>query len=265
MTYTAYRTKEKIVIDGKLNEKAWSLAPKSPRFVDINNGEPALYDTQVAVLWDDEYLYVGYWVEEPYVSATFTKQDELLFNENNVELFIDGGDTYYEFEINALNTIYEVFFIWKDAYKRGGKFDVPEFDVHERDAYTFGGNHDRISKYFWDGTHPRGLRWAFRDWDFPGLKTAVHVDGKINDKSHIDKGWTVELAFPWAGMKWLANGRSLPPQEGDEWKFQFARYEKLISLEKNVGWAWDPTGSDDNHKPEKFTPINFSKKYVQDL
>lgn len=56
-----------------------------------------------------------------------------------------------------------------------------------------------------------------------------------------------------------------PPQEGDIWKFQFARYDKLISLGKNVGWAWDPIGSDDNHIPEKFTPIKFSKKIVEDL
>lgn len=265
MNYIAYQTNEQITIDGNLNKSAWNLAPKSPRFVDIVTGKPALYNTKAAMLWDDEYLYVGYWIEEPYVSASFTKRDDLLFNENNVELFIDGGDTYYEFEINALNTIYEVFFIWKDAYKIGGKFDVPEFNVHERDAYTFGGNHDRISKYFWKGTHSRGLRWAFRDWDLPGLKTAVQVDGKINDDSHVDNGWTVEIALPWKGMKWLANGRSLPPEEGDEWKFQFARYEKLKSLEQNVGWAWHSTYSDDNHRPEKFTPVTFSEKRIEDI
>src|SRR5699024_11875779 len=81
------------------------------------NGEPALYDTRTAVLWDDDYLYVGFWVEEPYVQAKITERDEPIFSENNVEVFIDGGDTYYEFEINALNTIYEVFFIWKNAYR----------------------------------------------------------------------------------------------------------------------------------------------------
>lgn len=265
MTYTAYRTKEKIVVDGKLNEKAWELAPKSPRFVDIVNGEPALYDTRSAVLWDDEYLYIGFWVEEPFVQAEFTERDSLIFNENDVEIFIDGGDTYYEFEVNALNTIYEVFFIWKDAYKRDGKFDVPEFNLYDRDVYTFGGNHDRTGTNFWTGTHPRGLRYAFKDWDLPGLKSAVHVDGKINDNTHRDNGWTVELALPWEGMKWLANGRSLPPTKGDEWKIQFSRYEKLVGLNKNVGWAWDPVGSDDNHKPEAFTPITFSDVNVEDL
>lgn len=268
MTYIAYKTREKIVIDGKLNEKAWELAPKSPRFVDIITGEPAIYDTRCAVLWDDEYLYIGYWVEEPFVQATYTERDSLLFNENNVELFVDGGDTYYELEINALNTIYEVFFIWKDAYKKDGKYDVPEFNLYEREAYTFGGNHDRQGPHFWKGTHPRGLRYAFTDWDFPGLVTAVHVDGKINDPTHVDKGWTVELALPWEGMKWLANGRPLPPKDGDEWRFQFSRYEKLHGLNgppQNVGWAWDPAGSDDNHRPEKFTPVTFSTKFIEDL
>ena len=229
--------------------------------------DPAIYDTRCALLWDEDYLYVGYWVEEPFVQASMTERDSLLFNENNVELFIDGGDTYYELEINAFNTIYEVFFIWKDAYLRNRELYQPEFDLYTRDVYTFGGNHDRTGMHFWTGTHPRGLRYAFRDWDFPGLKTAVHVDGKINDPAHVDKGWTVELALPWKGMYWLANGRSLPPQEGDVWRFQFSRYEKLMGLNgppKNVGWSWDVVGSDDNHRPEKFTPITFSTKYIED-
>jgi hypothetical protein len=36
--------------------------------------------------------------------------------------------------------------------------------------------------------------------NLPRLR-AVHVDGKINHNSVADKGWTVELAFPWKGMK----------------------------------------------------------------
>jgi hypothetical protein len=263
--YTCYRTKEKIKIDGQLSEKAWKLAPKSPRFVEVVSGAPAIYDTRSALLWDDDYLYIGFWIEEPFVEAYQTERDSLIFLENDVEVFIDGGDAYYEFEINALNTVYEVFMIWKDAYRRGGEFDVPEFDVLERDAYTFGGNDDRSGEHFWKGTHPRGLRWAFRDWDFPGLKTAVHIEGKLNDKSTIDKGWKVELAFPWQGMKWLANGRSLPPKEGDEWRIQFARYEKLISTGAHVGWTWDKIGWADNHRPEAFTRIIFSNSNVEDV
>lgn len=263
--YVCHRTRSPITVDGRLDERGWLLAPKSPRFVEVVTGAPALYDTRAAALWDDRYLYIGFWIEEPYVAASVTERDALVFLENDVEIFIDGGDTYYELEINALNTIYEVFFIWRDAYKRGGKYDVPQFDVAERQAYTFGGNHDRTREHFWRGTHPRGLRWAFRDWDFPGLKTAVHIDGKLNDVSTVDKGWSVEVALPWEGMGWLANGRSLPPREGDEWGIQFARYEKLISDGTHQGWTWDRIGSDDNHRPEAFTRVRFSTSYTEDL
>lgn len=262
--YLCRRAAGPIAVDGRLDEPDWQRATRSPRFVDVVSGAPGLYDTRAAALWDDEALYVGFWVEEPCVQATLTERDSLIFMENDVEVFIDGGDAYYEFEINALGTIYEVFFIWQDAYRRGGRFDVPEFDLIDRQALSFGGNHDRDGFHFWRGSHPRGPRWAFRFWDFPGLRSAVHVDGALNDCSAPHRGWTVELAFPWAGMGWLADGRSLPPQEGDEWRIFFGRYQKLSLSGATVhaGWSWDPIGSGDNHVPEKFTPIRFTTASV---
>src|SRR5574342_67386 len=124
--YTCYRTRHPLEIDGNLTETAWERAPKSPRFVDMVTGNPAFFDTRAAALWDNDNLYIGFWVEEPFVEAHLTERDSLVFMENDVEVFIDGGDCYYEFEINALNTVYEVLFIWQDAYRRGGRFDRPE-------------------------------------------------------------------------------------------------------------------------------------------
>lgn len=265
--YTCYRTHTPLAIDGRPEEAAWQKAPRSQRFIDVIGGTPGLYDTRAALLWDDDNLYIAFWCEEPYPSATITERDGLLWFENDVEVFIDGGDTYYEFQINALNTIYEVFYIWRDAYVKGGRFDAPEFDIFEQNALTFGGNHDRSGEYFWRGSHPRGSRWVFRGWDFPGLRTAVHIDGKLNDDTVVSKGWTLELAFPWYGMKWLADGRSLPPAEGDIWRLFLGRFEKLMlnGKETHVGWAWDKIGTDDNHYPERFTEICFTSQYVEDL
>jgi hypothetical protein len=48
--YTAYRVSEPIRVDGWLDEKSWQQAPRSPRFVDILTGKPALYDTRASVL-----------------------------------------------------------------------------------------------------------------------------------------------------------------------------------------------------------------------
>lgn len=230
-------------------------------------GAPAPFDTRAAALWDDENLYIGFWIQEPYVQASLTERDSLVFMENDVEVFIDGGDCYYEFEINALNTIYEVFFIWRDAYTRGSAFDVPEFDLLTRKALSFAGNYDRDGKTFWWGTHPRGARWAFLDWDFPGLRSAVYVDGKLNDPSSADTGWRVELALPWEGMKWLANGRALPPREGDEWRIFFGRFEKLevggTLSQPQPAWSWNRHGVLDTHLPEHFTRVCFSNEVVK--
>jgi hypothetical protein len=264
--YPCYRTRSTLKIDGKLDEPAWQKAPKSPRFIDVVTGSKSLYDTRSALLWDNDYLYIGFWCEEPYPEAHLVQRDSLIWFENDVEVFIDGGDTYYEFEINALNTIYEVFYIWQDAYARGSRFDIPEFDIFARKALSFGGNFDRTGEYFWQGSHPRKNRWVYRDWDFPGLVTAVHIDGKLNDDTVVSKGWSVELAYPWQGMKWLANGRSLPPVDGDTWRIFLGRYEKLVlsGHETHVGWSWDKIGSGDNHYPEKFTPITFCDQYIED-
>src|SRR5437868_5284100 len=146
--YECLRTESEIVIDGDLTKASWRSAPRSPRFVDMVTGDPGHFDTTAAALWDDRNLYVAFWIEEPFVEARLTERDSLIFNENDVEVFIDGGDYYYEFEINALGTVYEVFFIWDDALRRGSKLDVPEFDVRSRRALSFGGNFDRQGKTF---------------------------------------------------------------------------------------------------------------------
>ena len=267
MTYTCYKTKTPIAIDGKIDKKVWDKAPWSPRFVDLISGQPAFFDTRVKCLWDERNLYVAFWAQEPFVAGQLTERDSIIFGENDLEVFIDGGDTYYEFEINALNTVYEVFYIYRDAYKKGGRFDVPEFDLIENRARSFGGNYDRSIDHFWRGKHRRGDKWAFINWDFPGLQTAVRVDGVINDPTHIDNGWSCELAFPWAGMKWLDDGKTLPPIDGQTMRLLFARFEQLPVGGKHVscGWGLDPVGDNDNHAPERFSTVLFSERYAEEL
>ena len=245
-------------LDGSLSDPAWSHAERSPCFVDMASGAPAVLRTEAAVLWSDEHLLVGFWVEEPYPTATLTTRDSLLFRENDLELFIDGGDCYYELEINALGTIYEVLFIWRDSYE---KFDASQFDVHRRQALTFGGDFDRTPEHFWTGNHPRGVRWAFRDFDMPGLRTAVQLDGTLNDPHVRSKGYTVEVSIPWASLTLLAGGRSVPPEDGEVWRMFFGRFQQLEIGGKQVQAAWcvDPHGRYDTHMPEQFTPVVFRR------
>lgn len=261
-SYTCLRTPLPVKVDGNLDKPAWNRAPRSERFVDLVTGRPALLDTRMAALWDDEYFYLAFWVEEPDVRAHLSKRDSFLWLENDVEVFIAGPDCYYELQVNALGTIYEVFYIWQEALKPGGYFDRPEFDLYRRQVDVLGGYQD-ASRW---GRHPRGRRWAFLDWDFPGLKWAVRVEGTLNDSTDIDRGWTVELAFPWKGMEVLAQGRPLPPGDGDVWRMSFSRFEALEAgghrLEPSAGWALNAHGVYDSHIPECFSRVIFSRKEI---
>jgi hypothetical protein len=255
--YIAHKVSEPIRIDGLPDEKSWQAAPQSPRFVDIITGKPAMYDTRAAVLWDDENLYVAYWVEEPNVAATLTEYGSLIYQNNDIELFIAGRDAYYEFELNALNTVYEVFFVWEDDYQSGGFAEAPEFLRNVPKVRPFNGVAFK--------NHPRGKRIGFWNWRFPGLKSAVHVDGTLNDGADRDRGWTVEIALPWAGMKWLAlaDGRALPPRDGDVWRIDFSRfnlYKAPPPATDSGGWFWSPHGIWDSHIPECFPYIHFSTR-----
>ncbi len=57
----AVRTTGAIHLDGKLNEPEWALAPVTDSFtqIDPSEGKPASQRTEVRVLYDDKFLYVG--------------------------------------------------------------------------------------------------------------------------------------------------------------------------------------------------------------
>jgi len=250
--YTAYKISDAPMIDGKLEEAFWKNASRSKSFTDLISGADAYLDTRAAVLWDDQNLYVGYWIEEPHVTATLTRRDAPIYQDNDVELFIAGPDGYYEFEINAFGTIYEVLFFWLDAFEKKGYHNRPEFDRSAEGAKPFNGVAYK---------HPRGRRIGFWNWDMPGLRSAVYIDGTINNNQDKDKGWTVEIAIPWSSLKILAegDGRALPPSEGDTWRMDFSRFNvKKGTANDSGGWAWSSHGVWDSHVPECFTYIEFS-------
>ena len=256
-SYTSFRISEMITIDGNLDEPIWQRAAQSPRFVDILTGKPTIHSTRAMVVWDATNLYVAYRIEEPFVRAKYTNQNDPIYYDNDVEFFIAGRDAYYEFEMNAFNTCYEVFFIWEEAYDSGGFGKAPEFA--RANLVPFNGVDFK--------THPRGGRLGNFKWMYPGKRTAVHVDGTINKDDDRDRGWTAELAFPWKGLEWLAKteGRSLPPKEGDVWRMDFSRfntYKEAPPAKDSGGWVWTRHGVWDSHIPECFVKVRFSTNVV---
>lgn len=134
---------------------------------------------------------------------------------------------------------------------------MPELDRSRKEVSSIPFNGVGFQK------HPSGLRYAFLKWDFPEAITAAAIDGTVNGNSDRDRGWTVELAFPWSGMKAVAlgNSGSIPPEDGDTWRMDFSRFNQFKETPParvSQGCAWSHHGCWDSHIPEVFPFITFS-------
>jgi hypothetical protein len=108
----AVRTTQEIHVDGVLNEAAWNLAVPAAGFrqEEPNEGEPASEKTEVRVLYDDKYFYVGiraFDSEPERVNARELTRDASFSNDDKIEVLLD---TYhdrrnaYRFAVNPLGT-----------------------------------------------------------------------------------------------------------------------------------------------------------------
>lgn len=232
--YVCYHAPSAVEIDGDLKDAAWEAAPWSDAFVDIEGDKKPKprFRTRVKMLWDDEALYIAAEMEEPHLWANLKNHDDIIFLDNDFEVFLDpDGDNhnYGELELNALNTTWDLFL--GKPYKDGGP--------------------------------------AIHAWEIVGLQTAVKLDGTLNDPRDSDKGWTLEIRWPWKGLRELANTKKtpMPPKDGDNWRINFSRvewdtevadgkYKKTSKVEHN--WVWSPQGVIDMHRPERWGYLQFS-------
>ena len=81
--------------------EAWAHAPWTDQFVDIegNRKPEPCWQTRAKMLWDDEAIYVGVWMEEPQVVATLREQNSVIFHDNDLEVFVDvraSNHNYYK-------------------------------------------------------------------------------------------------------------------------------------------------------------------------
>ncbi len=78
-----------ITLDGALDEAAWSAAPLATNFVqnDPREGQPATYDTEVRVLYDDAALYFG-------VFAKDAEPGQLIVNDLKKDYNTGGSDGF---------------------------------------------------------------------------------------------------------------------------------------------------------------------------
>ena len=124
--YVCYRAENPPKIDGRLDDKVWKSAPSTVEFADIEGPDHPRprFRTTAKMMWDADYFYIAVQMEEPHVWGTLIKHDSVIFHDNDFEVFIDpNGDNhqYYEFELNALNTGWDLFL--PRPYSDGGGAD----------------------------------------------------------------------------------------------------------------------------------------------
>jgi hypothetical protein len=229
-SYACRKTSSAIRVDGRLDDTGWRRTAWTSAFVDIEGPVKPRprFRTRAKMLWDESHFYVAAEMEEPHVWATLADHDSVIFRDNDFEVFLNpSGDglNYFEFEINALNTGWDLFL--PRPYKMKGRAD--------------------------------------NSWEIPGLQTAVHVDGTLNDPRDRDRGWTVEIAFPWAAFASRAPVRR--PAVGESWRVNFSRVEWRVDIKggryvkapgmKEDNWVWSPQGVVDMHVPEKWGYVRF--------
>jgi hypothetical protein len=222
------------LIDGNIDEESWSAAAWTDDFRDIEgklSQRPLpYYATKAKMLWDRDYLYVAAKLDDEHVWGTLDRHDQIVYYDNDFEVFIDPGNTahnYFEIEINALNTIFDLF----------------------------------LTKPYRSGAH------LLIAWDCRDLKHAVKINGTLNNPNDTDRGWTVEMAIPFksldnvpqAGNIWRINFSRV------EWDTQVKdkQYVKKTdasgrTLPEN-NWVWSPQGAIDMHRPERWGYLLFAQ------
>ena len=235
--YTATFSEMSPVIDGKIDEAAWQNLPWTEQFKDIEGDSKPVptWNTRAKMTWTAGGLYIAAELLEPHVWAYLNNHDDIVFYDNDFEVFIDpDNDThrYYEIEINAVNTIFDLFM--PKPYRNNS-----------------------------------GAMFAYNT---PGMKTAVSIQGTLNNPNDTDKGWTVEMFIPFMAVT-MGNVAKVPA-DGEFWRIDFSRVEwdvevkdgKYVKLKgangKNLpehNWVWSPQGVINMHYPERWGYLFFSK------
>lgn len=93
---TAGYTEEHIELDGRLDEKAWQDAVKISNFTqrELNFGEPASERTEVALIFDNDHIYIGVWCYDSRPDKIIAKELRRDFNYGLDDNFIIILDTY---------------------------------------------------------------------------------------------------------------------------------------------------------------------------
>jgi len=152
-----------LTLDGQLDDVGWKNAQVLTDYAVFWQHRAPRTKSRAMLLWDDEYLWFAGDMEDSDLYADIEQRNGMTWSNDVFELFFKPHKeklTYYEFQVNALNTQLELFLPSRGA---GG--------------YQRFGPTTRL-----------------------GMESAVKLHGTLNQWQDQDKGWTVEGRIPWTAF-----------------------------------------------------------------
>ncbi len=213
------RAEAPVTVDGAPSDEAWAGAEIVRDFRLWGTlGKPAS-ETALRLCYDDRYLYALFECADDDIFTLYNERDAHLWEADVVELFFEpapllGRDVPIYYEFQV----------------------APNNAVFDARMVNSGSGGFR--------------RWA--EWDC-GMRTAVEVDGSINDWENRDGGYTVEIAIPLAAFSETIGDE---PLNGQVWKFVGARADFGVRFEREQRSA---TGNiaQTPHDREGFFTLHF--------
>ncbi len=126
----AVRAAGPMTLDGTLDEPSWSGAPLASHFIqnDPREGDPATYDTEVRILYDDDALYFGVFARDDDPGRIIVNDIKKDFNTGNSDGFRIILDTFldsrngYQFATNPAGAK------WDSQMSNEGREDNADWD-----------------------------------------------------------------------------------------------------------------------------------------
>jgi len=214
--YEVRRAAAPVTIDGHVNANEWSQASPAAEFIFPWDVQTgAKQKTHARLLWDDTNLYIAYEVEDTDITAQLTERDAAVYRDDTVEIFLN---------VRPSQT---VGYYGIEINVRGAMFDY--FCV---DAQFF------INRF-----------------QLEGIEKGIQIDGTLNQRADQDRGWSLELAIPWANFSDMAR----VPQAGTVFTANLNRWDGVEPNRRLSVWADSKLDWPHPHAPAHFGDLVFVK------
>jgi len=219
--YVCQKVKNDFELNSEHENEIWEkVAPI--KLIDAITGEKGRFDTNVRVLYSDNFLYVKFDCEDDYIWGTIEERNGTIYNEECVEVFLNPANCthqYYELKLSPKNVVYDACVLNARTPQRPNEGIKPLFQMN-----------------------------------IENMKTYVSVEGEM-DKRGKGKKWQAYYAVPFDE---LFGAENVPPKTGDTWRANFYRIDSPDKKQQEY-YAWSRTDRPAFHLPWRFGYLKFGE------